>query len=315
MNPSRRSLLAGTAAALAAASIEAFARAPKANRQVPGVHRMRVGDFELTSLSDGFTLIDQSILLGDPDTMNRLAQAAHLPNWPLQLSVNCFLVNTGEALILIDAGAGELMLPSMGHVDQSLAAAGVDPADIDQVLITHLHGDHIGGVVTPQGKARFPNAIVRAGRADIEFWTSEENMNRATERKVRFIAPRRAAQVYGRRFEGFEPGTAIVPGIRAVDSAGHSPGHSCYMIESGGTRVLATGDILHVAPLQFSRPEITVRYDSDPDIARQVRRRLLDAAAAENWILAIPHAPFPGLGRVRRDGASYLFDPLPWQMF
>jgi glyoxylase-like metal-dependent hydrolase (beta-lactamase superfamily II) len=276
---------------------------------------MRVGDFELTSLSDGFTLIDRPILMGDPDTMNRLAEAAYLTRWPLQLSVNCFLVNTGDSLILIDAGAGELMLPSMGHLDQSLAAAGVNPADIDQVLITHLHGDHIGGAVTPEGKARFPNALIRAGQADIDYWTSEANMNQAAERKVRFVASRRAAMVYGSRLQSVAPGAAIVPGIQALDSSGHTPGHTSYMIESGGTRVLATGDFLHVAPLQFSRPEITVRYDSDPDTARQVRRRLLDAAAAEQWILAIPHAPFPGLGRVRRDGASYLFDALPWQMF
>ncbi len=315
MNITRRRLVAGAAATLGVSSLPASARAPKVNRQVPGVHRMRVGDFELTSLSDGFTLIDRSILVGDIETMNRLAEAAHLTRWPLQLSVNCFLANTGDSLILIDAGAGDLMLPSMGHLDQSLAAAGVNPADIDQVLITHLHGDHIGGVVSPDGKARFPNALIRAGQADIDYWTSEANMNQAAERKVRFVASRRAAMVYGSRLRAIDPGSIVVPGIKALDTSGHTPGHTSYLIESGGTRVLATGDILHVAPVQFSRPEITVRYDSDPDIARQVRRRLLDTAVAENWILAIPHAPFPGLGRVRRDGGSYLFDALPWQMF
>jgi glyoxylase-like metal-dependent hydrolase (beta-lactamase superfamily II) len=318
MDRLRRRLLEGAVAggvSLALGPSPAAARMEKAGRQASGVHRMQVGSFELTSLSDGYTLMDHRILAGDQELINILTRAAHLPDGPIKLSVNAFLVNTGDALILIDSGAGNLMLPSMGRLPESLAAAGVDPALVDQVLITHMHGDHVGGTVTPDRKMLFPNAVVRMGRADYTFWTSEAEMDRAQERKVRFVASRLAASVYGERMQPFDPGAQIVPGIRALDTAGHTPGHSSYLIESGDRRVLATGDLLHAAPVQFSRPEITVDYDSDHAIARRMRRRILDQAIAEDWLLAIPHAPFPGLGYVRRDGASYLFDPLPWQMF
>jgi glyoxylase-like metal-dependent hydrolase (beta-lactamase superfamily II) len=315
MNKTRRSLTLSVLAAAFTSSQGALARAPFANTQIPGVHRMKFGEFEITSLSDGYTLMAHSIMDGDQNIIGILAREAHLPAGPIRLSVNAFLVNTGESLILIDSGAGDLMLKSMGHLSESMAAASVDPAQIDQVLITHMHGDHIGGTVTPDGKALYPNAVIRMGKADYDYWTSEENMDRAAERKVRFVASIRAAKVYGKRMQAFAPGTAIVPGIRSIDTAGHTPGHSSYMVESGSMRLLATGDLLHVAEVQFSRPEITVAYDSDPAVARRIRRTILDAAATEGWILAIPHAPFPGLGRVKREGASYLFEPVSWQLF
>jgi glyoxylase-like metal-dependent hydrolase (beta-lactamase superfamily II) len=153
-------------------------------------------------------------------------------------------------------------------------------------------------------------------KADYDFWTSAENeAKEKPERKLRFVASKRAVAAYGDRVKPFNPGEEIVPGIRSIAAVGHTPGHTCYMIQSSNARMLAIGDLLHIRPVQFSRPEVTIAYDSDQDRARATRRIVLDMAARENLIIAAAHLPFPGLGYVRKKGASYAFDPLPWQHF
>jgi len=317
MNRSRRRfLLGGIAAGLSLAERTVFAKAPMAGIQVSSVHRMKLGNFEVTTLLDGYVDSDPKLMAADPELIATLLEAAHLPNGPIRLSVNAFLINTGEKLVLIDSGAAKLMGPNLGRLPESFATAGVDRAQVDEVLITHMHGDHIGGVVTSQGNLLCPNAQLRMAKADYDFWTSAENeAKEKPERKLRFVASKRAVGAYGDRVKPFNPGEEIVPGIRSIAAVGHTPGHTCYMIQSSNARMLAIGDLLHIRPVQFSRPEVTIAYDSDPDRARATRRIVLDMAARENLIIAAAHLPFPGLGYVRKKGASYSFDPLPWQLF
>jgi glyoxylase-like metal-dependent hydrolase (beta-lactamase superfamily II) len=206
--------------------------------------------------------------------------------------------------------------PTAGRLPQALAQAGIDPAQIDEVFITHMHGDHLHGTVTPEGARMFPNAVLRIARLDVEYWGSPAVEAAAPEnQKARFVAAKRAIAAYGDRLQPFELGAQLTPGITSVAAAGHTPGHSCYMVQSGNARLLLLGDAMHVAPVQFPRPEITVGFDWNQPMARAARKQLFDLAARENILIGAVHVTFPGIGRLRAVNDGYAFDPLPWQLF
>jgi glyoxylase-like metal-dependent hydrolase (beta-lactamase superfamily II) len=315
-DPTRRRLLAGAAAFTALTASGAFAKAPMAGAQAISVHRMKVGDFEVTAMLDGFIDIPPAVLQADPELVKTLLAAGGWPPAPMRLPVNTFLVNTGEKLVLLDAGGARMLGPTAGRLPQCLAAAGIEPGQIDEVYITHMHGDHLHGTVTPEGGRMFPNAILRIARADMDYWANPEVEAKAPDnQKPRFIPAKRAVAAYGDRIRPFNLGDELTPGIRSVDAAGHTPGHSCYMIQSGAARLLAVGDTLHVAPVQFPRPEITVAFDWDQGKARAARRSIFDMVAKEGIPIAAVHLPFPGIGRLRRSGDAFAFDPAPWQLY
>ncbi|MFN0163644.1 MAG: MBL fold metallo-hydrolase [Burkholderiales bacterium] len=310
----RREFLAATGLGLCMQA--ASAKAPMTGAQMVSAHRMKLGSFEVTTLLDGYIDVPPTVLLGDVALIRQLLAAGGWPAGPMRLPVNTFLVNTGEKLVMLDAGGGRMLGPSAGRLPQALAAAGIEPGQIDEVYITHMHGDHLHGTVTPEGTRMFPNAIVRVAKPDVDFWGSAENKAKAPEnQRPRFVAAERALAAYGNRLQTFTLGDELTAGIRSVAAAGHTPGHSCYMVQSGDARLLALGDAMHVAPVQFPRPEITVAFDSDQDAARASRARLFDMAAKENILVAAVHVAFPGIGRLRKTGEGYAFDPLPWQLF
>ncbi len=181
----RRILLAGTSGA--ALSIypalipSAFGKAPMAGSQAISVHRMKLGNFEITAMLDGFIDIPPGVLQADPELVKTLLTAGGWPPAPMRLPVNTFLVNTGEKLVLLDAGGAKMLGPTAGRLPQCLAAAGIEPGQIDEVYITHMHGDHLHGTVTPEGTAMFPNATLRIAKADMDYWTSPEVEAKAPE--------------------------------------------------------------------------------------------------------------------------------------
>ena len=313
----RRFLQAGAALTIVPALLpSAFGKAPIAGSQVISVHRMKLGSFEVTSMLDGFIDIPPAVLQADPALVKSLLNAGRWPDAPMRLPVNTFLVNTGEKLVLLDAGGAKMLGPTAGRLPQCLAAAGISPEQIDEIYITHMHGDHLHGTVSPDGTALFPHAILRISQDDMAYWGNPQVEAQAPDnQKPRFIPTKRAIAAYGNRLKPFTLGEELTPGIRSVEAVGHTPGHSCYLIESGAARLLAIGDTMHVAPVQFPRPEITVAFDWDQDKARHTRLSLFDRAVQESIPIAAVHLPFPGIGLLRKKGSEYLFDPLPWQLF
>jgi len=294
----------------------AHAAAPQVHTQAPGWYRTMLGRFEITALSDGTHTFPVDTVMTD---VTPAAVDAALANndlhRPVQGSINAFLVNTGTQLVLIDTGAGALYGACCGKLLANLRAAGYRPEQVDVVLLTHLHKDHVGGVLA-DGKPAFPNAVVRAAGADADYWLSRDQRAAAPAFLTSFfdsaaasLAPYTAAG----GFQPFAPGAALVPGIRAVAEPGHTPGHSGYLVEDGGQALLVWGDVVHVAAVQLDQVQATVKYDTSAPDARATRAGLLERAAREHLLVGAAHVAFPGLGHVRREGAGFAWLPLNYE--
>jgi glyoxylase-like metal-dependent hydrolase (beta-lactamase superfamily II) len=317
-DPRRLFLRSGLAAAAALAAGPAFAKAPMGGGTAVSAHRMKLGDFEVTTLLDGFIDLPPAVLLGDQDLVKRHLEAAGLWGSPIRTAVNSFLVNTGAKLVMIDCGGARMLGPTAGRMPQALAQLGIDPGQVDEVYITHMHGDHLHGAVTPEGAKLFPNAVLRIAKADVDYWANPAVEAAAPDnQKGRFVAAKRAVAAYGDRLQPFELGAELTPGIRSVPAVGHTPGHSCYLVTSGTAKLLLLGDTMHVAPVQFPRPEITVGFDYNQDAARSRRRELFEMAVRENMLIGAVHLPFPGIGRLRTgsNASGFVYEPMPWQLY
>jgi glyoxylase-like metal-dependent hydrolase (beta-lactamase superfamily II) len=298
----------------AGSSIDAQAAAPRAGTQAPGFYRMTVGTLEVTALSDGthpFPIDTVVQGLSKADIQRDLGREFLQP--PVQGSINAFLINTGSKLVLIDSGAGVLYGDCCGKLLANLRASGYQPEQIDEVLLTHLHKDHVGGIVS-NGAMTFPNAVVRASRAEADYWLDPANKAKAPAFLSSFFDAASASvapYVAAGRFKPFDGNdVAIEPGIRALVVPGHTPGHTAYAVDSGAQRLLVWGDIVHVAAIQLHDPEASVEYDSDARAAQRERRALLDLAAGQRDLVAAAHIAFPGLGHIRKDGATYQWVPV-----
>ncbi|HTM82875.1 MBL fold metallo-hydrolase [Asticcacaulis sp.] len=292
---------------------QAYAAAPMVRTQAPGYYRLMLGAFEITALSDGTDdlPVDQ-LLTNTTKAKTDLALHNAFEASPLETSVNAFLINTGTRLILVDTGAGAMFGPTLGKLISNLKAAGYQPEQIDEALITHLHPDHVGGLVS-DGKASFPNAQVFVSKADADFWLSKANLDAAPESsKVFFtdavsaVAPYIAAQ----HFSIFDGSTEIAPGIRTVSLPGHSPGQTGYAVESQGQKLLIWGDVVHVEAVQFDDPSVTIAYDASPETAEAERNKQFQKAASEGYLVASAHLAFPGFGHVRASGKAFQWVPV-----
>lgn len=291
-------------AAWGAVAPAAHAEAPQQKTQVPGYYRQMVGAFEVTALYDGQIMLDQKLLKNASATDIQKLLARQFRVSPTPTAVIAFLINTGERLVLVDAGAGRFFGPTLGQVVPSLKAAGYQPEQVDVVLLTHLHGDHVGGLVQ-DGQAVFPRATVFASAGEAAHWLSPEVASRAPEGAQRFFQMARdgvAPYVQADRFKTFTGDAEILPGIAPVLSHGHTPGHTSYLLRSRGQQLLVWGDIVHNAAVQFARPTVTIEFDSDSRQALATRLKLLGWTARDALMVAGAHLPFPGLGQIRAEG-------------
>ncbi len=304
--------LSPLAAALAITfSAPAMAAAPLAGSNAPGFFRIMLGDFEVTALSDGTVDLPMDKLLHQPAAKTDQALARAFLSKPVETSVTGYLVNTGAKLVLIDTGAGKLFGPTLGKLLANLKASGYQPEQVDEVLITHLHPDHVGGLAA-DGQAAFPNATIRADRHDTDFWLSQANMDKAPVDSKGFFQGAMtslAPYVANGHLQPFDGAGEITPGIRAVASYGHTPGHISYMVESKGKKLLVVGDLIHAGAVQFDHPEVTIGFDTDPKTAAQARRQVFTAAAKDSELIGAAHLPFPGLGHLRSAGKAYQWVP------
>jgi glyoxylase-like metal-dependent hydrolase (beta-lactamase superfamily II) len=293
----------------------AAAAAPQHHDQQPGFYRLKVGDLEVTALFDGTLAFDPHWLNGTKATMDGVVEGLHEDPHMLDTVDSGFLVNTGNQLILVDAGAGTWWGGgALGRLAESLRSAGYTPEEVDVVLITHLHSDHAGGLTTQDGNLVFPNAEVYVAKAESDFWLSPEIAAKAPKDAQPFFKSAQAiAAPYIKAgkwhtFSGTEP---IVDGLQLVPLPGHTPGQTGYEFSSKGQKILFCGDIVHAQRVQLQHPEVTVVFDFDPTAAAATRNQLLPKLAGGDVFIASPHSSvFPPLGRLRKEGNGYRWVPV-----
>jgi glyoxylase-like metal-dependent hydrolase (beta-lactamase superfamily II) len=320
---SRRTLLAGGsalgAAALAGAlpSERAWAKAPMVNTQAPYFYRFKLGDFQGTIASDGI------LPLGNPaenfvglskQEMEKQLTDNFLPLDNAVLEQNALVINTGDRLVLFDTGMGSLNIfgPTTGKLLNSLKQAGIDPKDIDAVVMSHAHIDHLGGNVADDGKPNFPNAQFYITQADHDFWTTESNVPK--EFKVFWETATKNLKPVRDRIHFFKDGEQILPGITALYATGHTVGHSIFMVESAGKQLCYIGDLTHHPVLLLEKPLTEFKYDTDPKKSGQTRVKMLSMLAEKRIPLVAYHFAWPGIGHVAKQGDGFRYFPAPMQM-
>ncbi|UKE70120.1 MBL fold metallo-hydrolase [Xanthomonas cerealis pv. cerealis] len=322
---SRPLALLALAAAIALPLLPAArAAAPAAPvQQVPGVYRQAIGRLRVTALFDGTVPLPRAQLSNlDSGAIARLLDHRYMPETAkgLQTAVNAYLIQDGTHLTLVDTGTATCFGPGLGQVLTNLRAAGYAPAQVDDVLLTHAHPDHLCGLLDAQGQAAYPNATVWLSAADAAYWLDPASEASAAQ-MLTFAFPltRAAAAPYQakHRLRRFRPGDALPGNAVALDTHGHTPGHVSYRFDGGsGQQLLVWGDLVHYHAVQFAQPQASYEADSDRAAAIAARKRTMAQAVDGGWWVAGAHLPFPGLGHVRRDGDAFAwvpaeFAPLP----
>ncbi len=272
-----------------------------------GFHRTRVGTLEITALLDGEMQLPPSLLksIAAEDLERMLGGKEGVPT-----PVNAFLVRTGQHLVLVDAGKNAAMDPSMGHILARLKEAWVDPAAIEAVLLTHLHGDHVGGLITADGRRAFPNAVVRVAQAEHDYWMGTA-LPKSYGPMIAMIKAALAPYQEAGAYKPFTPQETPFPGVKAISAPGHTPGHTVYAFGQGAHTFWAIGDLVHFGKVQFQRPEATVTFDTNQPQAAKARLACWTLAAQKGIVLGGAHLAFPGLGQVRATGKAFAWAPLP----
>lgn len=303
-------------AAMAVALPAVAATPPQQQTQVPGYYRMMLGDVEITALYDGSTRIDPAILKGisEKELQPLLARYFMPTDGGVRTAVNAYLVNTGSKLVLVDTGAGTCFGPTLGNVPDNMRAAGYEPPQVDDIFITHLHPDHVCGLLTGDGEMIYPNAEVWVTQADADYWLSDEVEAKAPEGAQPFFDMAQksvAPYVEADQFNTFTPGDAPVAGVMTVAEIGHTPGHTAYRIDGPEHDLLIWGDIVHNFAVQFPRPEVAINFDVDSPQAIATRKQLFAMLAKNKLWVAGAHLPFPGLGHVWAKGdRAYAWVPI-----
>ena len=314
----RRGMLGG-AAAIAVGSLAgtppARAAAPMIGKQGPSFYRYKVGDFEVTVLNEGVvrnaTPQNMAVNKTLPDVQKALGEA-FLPTDHVINQFNVVVVNTGRNLVLLDCGFGDNGAPTVGDLVNNMPAAGIDPKNIDTILVSHFHGDHISGIRAKAGAANFPNAEIMVPAGEWKHWNDAGKEERSSQVKAGFANVKRVFDPIAKDLKQYEHGKELVPGITAVDARGHSPGHTAFLVASGNGKLLVTSDTVNHQIL-IRNPDWALWADMDAAMAATARKRLLDMAAADKIQIAAYHLPFPSTGFISKRGNGYEFHPAYWQ--
>lgn len=317
MTLSRRVTLGATLAAAAAPSMpSARAAQPASGQQAPAFYRYRVGDIEVTAVNDGAFArpLDGFIKNAAPPDVKQALTDAFLPDDKVTIPFTTLVLNTGGRLVLLDTGNGDLGAPTCGTWMRNFRAAGFDPANVDQVVISHFHGDHINGIRLKDGTAVFPRAELHVPAPEWAYWMDDAKMAGAPDGlKPNFDNVRRVFGPVAGDVKRYEWGREVALGVTAVVAPGHTPGHTAFAITSGNGRLMAMSDTTNHPALFVRNPDWSAVFDMDGDQARATRRRMLDMAAAERMQVAFYHAPFPATGHIAKEGTGFRLVPVAWQ--
>src|ERR1700716_255080 len=317
----RRMLLrAGSAAVGAAALSPTTAAPPPRARQAgegaePGFYRFKLGTIEITVVSDGTLAFPAETLWGDKaEDARGLLTSTFQPSSPVGLQINTILVNTGDKLVLIDAGCGvDQFQKKAGRLFCNLAAAGYAPGDIDMILFTHLHFYHLWGISDGKNASLlFPSAEFVASETEVAFCTAPDLPGNVSPKQQPLVTQANL-KLASPRLRLIKAGAEVAPGVTTFDTAGHTPGHISVHISSGSEEMLLTGDVVVNSAVSFLHPEWAFGFDLDVPLATKARMAFLDRAAADKTLVGSYHLPFPGLGHVVRDGSAYRWLPADWQ--
>ena len=280
--------------------------------QNPGFYRKTIGDITVTAIIDGVLVGDFGLVNGiDAADAARIMESQFRPGKPI-LTINCFVIETGGKVVLIDSGAGDNDGFEAGRLPRALHAAGIAPGSVDTILMSHLHPDHNGGIATADGKAAFPNAELKLHADEAKFWLETENP--PAEMKPYFDGAKASVAPYAGRMETFTTGE-VAPGIEVEHLPGHTPGHCGFHIGSGKESLMMWTDIVHLPILQSRDPNVSIAFDIDADQARTHRKRIFDKVASDRLLVIGSHLDFPAFTHLERAGTGYAFVPEVWRPY
>ncbi|MBL6080196.1 MBL fold metallo-hydrolase [Belnapia sp. T18] len=323
---SRRLALGGLAAGLAAPALlrgAAAQTAPAAPApaaapvsQAPGFYRFKVGGFTITTVHDGFFVrpLEGFIRNAPLAEVQKVLAESFLPTDSFRIPFTVTFLDTGSRLVVFDSGNGVLpATATQGKMIQNMAAAGIDPAKVDLVVMSHFHGDHVNGLLNGAGAAAFPNAEVVVPAAEWAWWSDTGNETRSPEgQRGNFANSARRFAPYQGKIRQVAAGVEVIPGIQAVAAHGHTPGHTCYLIADGNAQAMFVADTSNRPELLARRPEFHAVFDFDAQMAEAARRRIYDQVVADRIRITGYHFPFPANGYLAKDGGGYRFIPADW---
>ncbi len=271
---------------------------------------LELGNTKVDVLSDGNLVLPVEFLLGDApaDEVRELLSRHSLPTDVMEPACNLTLVRDGERTILFDVGSGSNFMPTAGKISGSLEAIGLDGEEVTHVLFTHAHPDHLWGLLDEFDDPMFANAEYMISKKEWDYWIDPETINTIGEARQTFAAgAKRNLEGIEDQIIRFEMETEVLPGIRAIDTSGHTPGHVSYEVRSGSQSIVIVGDVLTNAIYSFENPNWRIGSDQDQEMAVDARNKLLDQLVSDKMQMIGFHIPYPGIGRVERAGSAYRF--------
>ena len=325
MNLTRRAALFGataTAVIPALSTTSAQAAAPISGKQAPGFYRYKVGDIEVTVVTDGVArgkLMQNFVTNAKEEEVKDALAAAHKDREIFDNTFTPVVLNTGGKLVLIDTGTGEANFAASkgtaGQFTNNLTAAGLSPAAIDTVIISHYHGDHMNGLLKADNTLAFPNAEILVPAKEHAYWMDDGEMSRAPKGRIEGLFKNNRRVFSGdvlKRLRTYEWDKEVVPGVTAFGTPGHSPGHTSLLVSSGSSKVYVQGDVTHVPYLFARNPGWHAFYDQDAQMAEATRRKTYDMLASEKMMVQGFHYPFPAHAYIEKSGNGYRETMVPW---
>jgi glyoxylase-like metal-dependent hydrolase (beta-lactamase superfamily II) len=306
----------GLGQALAQAPATPAPAAPDA-AQAPGFYRFRLGSRIVTTVHDGFGRRPNPtagfVRNAEPVAVEAMLREAFLPTGHLDIPYTITALQTAQGLVLFDTGTGGQLGPSAGQIPANLRAAGLDPAQVTLIVMTHFHGDHISGLTLADGSPAFPNAEVAVPKPEWDFWLDEGQASRAPEAmRNAFAMARRKFEPYRAKTRFIEGGQMVIPGILAISTPGHTPGHFSYLLSDGSDQAMILGDITNRPEFNLNNPGWHLVFDMDPVMAEATRRKVFDQAATDRIRCIGYHFPFPANGYVAKAADGYRLVPAVW---